>query len=406
MNRAFTPHVLTIVIPALNEEESIGPTISRCLAAADGICSEAGLSDVEVIVVSDGSTDKTVEIARSFEDVEVIEFPKNRGYGAAITAGFEKGRGDLVSFLDADGTCDPVYFGALCKAVLEDGADVALGSRMGPDSQMPPIRRLGNRIYALLLGFLTGRSVTDTASGMRVLKRSSYEQLAPLPDGLHFTPSMSARALVAGMRVSETPMKYEERIGESKLSVLRDGVRFLFAIFSGILCYRPDRLFLLAFVGCLLSVIVLGAAPTEYYFEHGELQESMIYRFFACLVLSSSGCFLLSATAISFELGKLGPQRKTPDSFTAMIISKMFTGIPLAVLMSLLAAGSLFVLWPGIVEYVTTRTCTLHWSRLVVGGFFLLAGVLSSITALLVRVVGVWAARPALRKAQKQIETP
>jgi len=167
------PNSLTIVIPALNEEEAIAGTISKCLVARDQIAKVAGLAGVEVIVVSDGSTDRTAEIAQSFEEVKVIVFEKNRGYGAAIKEGWRQGQGTLLSFLDADGTCDPTYLAEMCRIAVEDSADVVLGSRLGPESEMPRIRRLGNRIYAFLLGFLCGRQVTDTASGMRVVRRGS-----------------------------------------------------------------------------------------------------------------------------------------------------------------------------------------------------------------------------------------
>src|SRR5882724_13723751 len=102
---------LTVVIPALNEEEAIGSTISRCLAASDEICEAGGIREVEFIVVSDGSSDRTVEIAQELvgenPQIKLIIFDQNRGYGAAIKEGFGKGKGDLVAFLDADGTCDP-----------------------------------------------------------------------------------------------------------------------------------------------------------------------------------------------------------------------------------------------------------------------------------------------------------
>src|SRR3954453_2037528 len=97
---------LTVVIPALNEEGAIASTISRCLAAREEIKLATDV-DVEIIVVSDGSTDRTVEIASEFDAVDLIVFEKNRGYGAAIKEGFAKGSGELVGFLDADGTCDP-----------------------------------------------------------------------------------------------------------------------------------------------------------------------------------------------------------------------------------------------------------------------------------------------------------
>ena len=179
----FSKEILTIVIPALNEEEAIAGTISRCLEAREQIEREAGLAGVEVIVVSDGSTDRTVEIARGFGEVKVIVFEQNRGYGAAIKEGFRQGRGTLVGFIDADGTCDPRYFAGMCRAALQDEADVVLGSRMGPDSKMPRVRRIGNRLYAVLLGLLCGRRVTDTASGMRVIRREALDLLYPSPTG-------------------------------------------------------------------------------------------------------------------------------------------------------------------------------------------------------------------------------
>ena len=125
------PHVLTIVIPALNEEEAIGDTLRRTLEARAHITANSPVRDVDIVVVSDGSTDRTEEIAKSFDDVTVLVFEKNRGYGAAIKCGFEHGRGDLVSFLDADGTCDPKTFAELCRALDEQRADLVLGSRMG-----------------------------------------------------------------------------------------------------------------------------------------------------------------------------------------------------------------------------------------------------------------------------------
>ena len=135
------PESLTIVIPALNEEEAIGQTISRvCLEARPEVCRAGGLAEIELIVVSDGSTDRTAEIARSFADVHVIEFPQNRGYGAAILEGFRQGRGTLLGFLDADGTCNPQYFGEMCRLIVEENAEIVLGSRLGPDSQMPTVR--------------------------------------------------------------------------------------------------------------------------------------------------------------------------------------------------------------------------------------------------------------------------
>ncbi|HWE36606.1 MAG TPA: glycosyltransferase family 2 protein [Isosphaeraceae bacterium] len=395
------PGTLTIVIPALNEEEAIAGTVRRCLDARDEIKRAADLDDVEVIVVSDGSTDRTAEIARGFEGVEVIVFEQNRGYGAAIKEGFRRGRGSLVGFLDADGTCDPRYFAEMCRVAVEDGADVVLGSRLGPSSKMPAVRKLGNRLYALLLGLLCGRKVTDTASGMRVIRRAALPMLYPLPDRMHFTPSMSARALLGGLRVVEVPMHYEERIGESKLSVLGDGVRFLRAILEGVLCYRPERLFLMGFTACLLVGLLLAMYPLEYYLQHRRVLEWMIYRFLTCSLLGSAGFLLLCAAVLSQRMAALGPRRRDGDSFWTALAAHLFDRGALAVFVGTIVLGALALLWPGIVEFVTTGHITLHWSRVMVAMFGLLLAVQALVTKVLMKVVALWKYQEAEAPAQR-----
>jgi glycosyltransferase involved in cell wall biosynthesis len=387
----LTLNSLTIVIPALNEEEAIGNTIARVLAARDRIKEAAGLDDVEVIVVSDGSTDRTAEIAQSFTEVKVIVFEKNRGYGAAIKEGFRQGNGTLVGFLDADGTCDPEYFAEMSRVAVEDSADIVLGSRMGPDSKMPKIRRLGNRIYAFLLGLLCGQHVTDTASGMRVIRRRALKDLYPLPNGLHFTPSMSARAMLNGLRVIEIPMRYEERVGRSKLSVLKDGGRFLQAIFAGVLCYRPERLLLMGFSTCLLLILLLAAYPAEFYYEHRRLEEWMIYRFVACYLTGSFGLLLLLATALVNRMAHLSSRRMERSSFWPAIVAALFRGVPLAVLAVVLVIAAFGFLWPGIRAYATSgHADPLHWSRLLAGAFALFSALQTVVFALLMKVVSIW----------------
>src|SRR5262249_2242531 len=155
-------------------------------------------------------------------------YEHNRGYGAAIKAGFAVAKGEMLGFLDADGTCDPLFFRELCRTCKEEHADIVIGSRLNAQSCMPLVRWLGNVLYAFLLGVLSSRAVTDTASGMRVLLRSVLSKIYPLPDGMNFTPAMSAKALLdSGLTLAEVPMPYSERVGVSKLKVFSDGVRFL-----------------------------------------------------------------------------------------------------------------------------------------------------------------------------------
>jgi len=385
-----TKSTLTVVIPALNEEKAISATLTRCLAVSESLRKQAGLQEVEWIVVSDGSTDRTVEIARSFQAVTVIVLPTNQGYGAAIEHGFAAGKGDLLAFLDADGTCDPSYFEGMCSHILDDGAEVVLGSRMGASSKMPRIRRVGNWLYAILLGFLTGRSVTDAASGMRVLTREAWHQLQPLPSGLHFTPAMSAKALVTQMRIVEIPIPYATRIGESKLNVVRDGFRFLSAILGGLLSVRPDRFLGLIFVACTILTAGLAAFPVEHYVRNKSLEEWMIHRFIACLVLSYAGFSTLAGIGISHRLASLGPLRKPTDSFYAGIAAKLFSPIPLAIWGTACMLLSVALIWDGLLEYVTKRTVNLHWSRLIVAAFLMSTVFQAIITAILLGVINLW----------------
>jgi len=173
---------LSIIVPAYNEEDAIEATIRQCLEARTVIADGTEVDAVEIVVVSDGSSDRTAEIAREFEpDIKLVAYPDNRGYGAAITTGFEKATGDLVSFMDADGTINPRDFVGLVNKLLSEGADICLGSRMGKGSKMPPVRFLGNLFFRTLVQFLSGRHTTDVASGVRVLKRECLSRIYPLP---------------------------------------------------------------------------------------------------------------------------------------------------------------------------------------------------------------------------------
>ncbi len=360
---------LTIVIPALNEEDAIGSTIERTLAAREHIVAASPVDAVEVIVVSDGSTDRTAEIAASYDGVKLIEFEHNRGYGAAIKEGFRQGTGDLVSFLDGDGTCDPKFFATLCTAIVKENAAVAIGSRLGAGSEMPRVRRLGNRVYALILSALSNRVVSDTASGMRVIRRSALEQLYPLPDGLHFTPAMSARVLSDDrLQIVERPMAYAERIGESKLHVLRDGVRFLRTILEMTLMWRPTKLFALSACLCLTVMTLLAVHPVEVWLRAGRLGEDMIYRLLFCSLLGSAGVTLLSASVLCENLHRLWTPDVARRSFSAETLDRAysFTGLVIAAVPAVPVL--LALIGPGVWTRITDGYVAIHWSRVVLAG--------------------------------------
>jgi glycosyltransferase involved in cell wall biosynthesis len=239
---------LSVVIPAYNEEGGIAEIAQRVLAIKDDL-KEVGVPDLELLVVDDGSRDGTAQAASAIQGVRLIQHPQNKGYGAALKTGFCQAKGDLIGFLDADGTYPPEFFPQLCLEAL-DGSDLVIGSRMsGSDSQMPLTRRIGNLFFAGLLSLLGRQHVSDSASGMRVFKREVLERVYPLPDGLNLTPVMSTRAIHEGIRMAEVPIPYSERVGRSKLSVVRDGSIFLQSIVWTVLTYNPVR---------ILGVIGLG----------------------------------------------------------------------------------------------------------------------------------------------------
>jgi len=233
--------ILSVVIPAYNEENGIKEIAERVLAVEPAL-KEAGLERMELLVVDDGSRDRTADVAASIPGVSLIRHPKNKGYGAALKTGFSKACGELVGFLDADGTYPPEYFPQLCQSAM-NGSDLVIGSRMaGTDSKMPVTRRVGNFFFANLLSLLGRQKVTDSASGMRVFKREILEQIYPLPDGLNLTPVMSTRALHEGIKIVEVPIPYSERVGRSKLSVIRDGQLFLQSMVWTAMSYNPVRI--------------------------------------------------------------------------------------------------------------------------------------------------------------------
>ena len=251
--------VLSIVIPAYNEENGIEEIARRVLSVAPAL-KEVGVERLELLVVDDGSKDKTAQVAESIPGVSLIRHPKNKGYGAALKTGFSKASGDSIGFLDADGTYPPEYFPQLCKAAL-NGTELVIGSRMaGADSQMPVTRRIGNFFFANLLSILGRQKVTDSASGMRVFKREILEKIYPLPDGLNLTPVMSTRALHEEIKIEEIAIPYSERVGRSKLSVIRDGRIFLQSMVWTALSYNPVRILgLLGLIGIgVTGLIFLG----------------------------------------------------------------------------------------------------------------------------------------------------
>src|SRR5579862_2716320 len=372
---------LAIAIPALNEEDNIESIIQRSLASRDYITTHSPVTCVEITVVSDGSTDQTVPRASKYtEQIQLIVFPVNRGYGAAIKEAWLASDADLLGFLDADGTCDPNFFAPLCAKLLDNGSDVVLGCRLNQDSEMPRIRRLGNSIFALLLSAVAKSRVRDTASGMRVVRRSSLDRLFPLPDGLHFTPAMSARAMLSdAIQITEVDMPYKERVGESKLRVLKDGLRFLRVILEAAFLYRPSRpLSLLGFLFTFI-VVVLMLPPAIYYLQNRHVLEWMIYRFLVSNLLGTMACLCFCASYLTSQMSVIALSGEISDTRRAMtqrfFQSRWFWAVP-AILF--LVGGSLVI--GSFLELLATGATYEHWSRYVAMTFCFSTAILLLVT--------------------------
>ena len=391
---------LLIAIPALNEEASIQQIIARCLEARPEIIETSPVTEVDITVVSDGSTDRTVELASRYRDhVKLIVFPKNRGYGAAIKEAWAQSNADLLGFLDADGTCEPRFFSQLINALKTHDADIALGCRLNEGTKMPWLRRLGNVLFASTLTLLSSSTLRDTASGMRVVRRTCLPALLPLPDGLHFTPAMSARAILsARTKIVEIDMPYHEREGESKLHPAKDGLRFLRAILDAALLYRPARP--LAILGCLwlALAVTLMLTPTAYYLRHHAVQEWMIYRFVVGHLAGTLAGLLLCASYLTGRMVAIALRDVESKRGSRNLLDWFFSNwLPWLVPPLLLVGGSLLVL-PSFLELVRTGSTYEHWSRFIAMSFCWELASIIAVTAVIDYVLGLLSAQLAYNR--------
>jgi glycosyltransferase involved in cell wall biosynthesis len=399
---------LSIVVPALNEEEAIGGVLRSCLDASAGICEQGGVESVEVIMVDDGSTDATAEVAGSVEGVSVVRHERNLGYGAALMTGFRAARGEYLGFLDGDGTCDPAAFGGLLKELDDRSADLVIGMRLGAGTRMPLVRRIGNRFFAALLRALSGRKVRDTASGMRVFRRSLLPAFGALPEGLDFTPAMTARvAFDPSLRCVERPIPYSERAGRSKLGVVRDGWRFLRAIVGLAFSYRPGPFFYLAAavlwgvaVGYTIPTVAAalrgGELPVVGHVRQGELPIWMIHRLLTILVSAVAGLVFFLAGTAGQRIAHLVHGLPPPGSRGMSGLAKrLVAGLPATKAAVLLLAGGLVLAGPAI-GYFRTWKVVAPWYRVLGGLFLVLAAAVFAAYAVQDRMISAWERRRRL----------
>ena len=252
--------VISVVMPCLNEEA----TIARCVEKAFCGIERAGLPG-EVVVADNGSTDRSVEIAEA-GGARVVLVPR-RGYGNAYLAGFAAARGRYLVMGDADDTYDFTELSRLITPLQNETHDYVLGSRFRGEilpGAMPWLHQyIGNPVLTWVLNRLFGLRISDAHSGMRAFTCEAYERMQLQSTGMEFASELIVNAAQAGLRITEVPITYYPRGGESKLRSFRDGWRHL----RFMLLRSPDWVFLvpglmlLVFGALLLVALTPGPFP-------------------------------------------------------------------------------------------------------------------------------------------------
>lgn len=250
---------ITALLPAFNEEVSIGSVVLRTRQFAD-----------RVIVVDDGSSDRTAEVA-TLAGAEVIRHKENRGKGAALKTGFESLNGDsVIVTIDTDGQHDPADIPRLVAPILQGEADMVNGSRYlnGDKKDTPFYRRVGQKVLDTATNFDAGLSVTDSQSGFRAFSGHAKDVFRFHQNGLAIESEMLADAAAAGLRIKEVEIGVRYDVDGSSEHPLTHGVRVLLKVLHDMELRRPLYYFtapglLLAGAGILMGLEFLRV------FAHG-----------------------------------------------------------------------------------------------------------------------------------------
>jgi len=235
---------VTVIIPAFNEAESIGPVLVALRAAAPW---------QEILVVDDGSSDGTAEQARA-AGARVITHPYNKGNGAAVKSGIRAATGEYILIMDGDGQHSAAD--ALRLVGHLGPYDLVVGARSST-GQASAARRLGNSALNWLASYLTGRTIPDLTSGMRAARASCLREfLYLLPNGFSTPTTTTLACLKAGYSVRFEPIDTKARIGQSKIRFVSDGATFFLILVKVITVFSPLRIF----IPISLAAFSLGAA--------------------------------------------------------------------------------------------------------------------------------------------------
>jgi polyisoprenyl-phosphate glycosyltransferase len=243
---------ISIVIPAFNEEEGITDTIGRCQKF---LASLPGAPTHEIIVVNDGSTDRTGQILQSLE-VKVFRHLQNLGYGKSLKDGIAAACNDTILITDADGTYPIEEVPNLLKSFTL-GYHLVIGRRQGKNFRQSWFKQPMRYMLQWIVEFVVGRKIPDVNSGLRIFSRA---EIAPylnhLCDTFSFTTSQTLAYFLTCKSIVFLPISYDERKGKTKVKLLRDSLRTMQYIIQAIVYYNPLKIFILMSLTC----VVTGAA--------------------------------------------------------------------------------------------------------------------------------------------------
>lgn len=224
---------ISVVLPAKNESGAIGITVS--------LITNLNFVD-EIIVVNDGSTDDTKEVAEH-AGAKVVTHPYSKGNGAAIKTGAREANGDIIVFMDADGQHDPNDIPRLIEKISE-GYDLVVGARQ-KGSQASLGRGIANGLYNNLATFMTEHQVEDLTSGFRAVRADKFREfLYLLPNGFSYPTTSTMAFFRAGYSVAYLPIHAAKRIGKSHIKPIKDGMRFFIIIFKIATLFSPLKMFI------------------------------------------------------------------------------------------------------------------------------------------------------------------
>lgn len=241
---------LSIILPAYNEEIIIGNVLDEIRSVVDVH---------EIIVVDDGSDDKTADVARA-HGAKVVRHPYNIGNGAAVKNGIRAATGDIIVLLDADGQHPPADIPRLISYIGD--YDMVVGARTAAsDTQIH--RDVANSVFNRYASYITGHRIPDLTSGFRAIKTDVAKRFVYLlPNGYSYPTTITITMFRSGYRVRYEPIVAQKREGRSKVRPIRDGLRFLLTITRMGVLFVPMKIFLpisavMLFTGTLYGLYLL-----------------------------------------------------------------------------------------------------------------------------------------------------